>query len=85
MCFIHTEGLKKQKQKFTSLTRARASFWKACAIKARRAGCHAHPDLLHPNPLQVHEESRFAGQAAIVVGAGETAALLAPRAHTRDL
>lgn len=62
----------------SSLTGAGASFWKACAVKAGRAGSHAHPDLLHPNPLQVHEEARFAGQAAIVVRAGETATLLAP-------
>lgn len=61
-----------------SLTRAGASFWKTCAIKAGRAGSHAHPNLLHPNPLQVHEEAWFAGQAAIVVRAGETATLLAP-------
>lgn len=67
------------------LTCAGVSFWGARAVKARRTGGHAHPDLLHPNPLQVHEEARLAGQAAIVVRAGQTATLLAPRAHTRDL
>lgn len=60
------------------LTCAGVSFWGACAIKARRTGSHAHPDLLHPNPLQMHEEARLAGQAAIVVRAGQTATLLAP-------
>lgn len=50
----------------------------ACAIKSWRAGSHAHPDLLHPNPLQMHEEARLAGQTAIVVRAGQTATLLAP-------
>lgn len=60
------------------LTCAGVSFWRACAVKAQRAGSHAHPDLLHPNPLQMHEEARLAGQAAIVVGAGQTATLLAP-------
>lgn len=58
--------------------RAGVSFWGACAIKARRTGSHAHPDLLHPNPLQMHEEAWLAGQAAIVVRAGQTATLLAP-------
>lgn len=64
---------------------AGVSFWGARVVKARRAGGHAHPDLLHPNPLQMHEEARPAGQAAIVVRAGQTATLLAPRAHTRVL
>lgn len=64
---------------------AGVSFWGSCAIKARRTGSHAHADLLHPNPLQMHEEAWLAGQAAIVVRAGQTATLLAPRAHTRDL
>lgn len=57
---------------------AGVSFWGACAVKAWRAGSHAHPDLLHPNPLQMHEEAWLAGQAAIVVRAGQTATLLAP-------
>lgn len=70
---------------FELLTCAGVSLWGACAVKAQRAGSHAHPDLLHPNPLQVHEEARLAGQAAIVVGAGQAATLLTPRAHTRDL
>lgn len=46
----HTHTLFK-KTTNKSLTRAWASFWKACAVKAGRAGSHAHPDLLHPNPL----------------------------------
>lgn len=75
---IHTLKTKQTHTNKCSLTRAGASFWKTCAIKAGRAGSHAHPDLLHPNPLQVHEEAWFAGQAAIVVRAGETATLLAP-------
>lgn len=54
------------------------SLWGACAVKAQGAGSHAHADLLHPDSLQMHEESRLAGQAAIVVGAGQTATLLAP-------
>lgn len=54
------------------------SLWGARAVKAQRAGSHAHADLLHPDSLQMHEESRLAGQAAIVVGAGQTATLLAP-------
>lgn len=57
---------------------AGVSFWGACAVKARRTGSHAHSDLLHPNPLQMHEEARLAGQTAIVVRAGQTATLLAP-------
>lgn len=57
---------------------AGVSFWGACAVKARRTGRHAHPDLLHPNPLQMHEEAWLAGQAAIIVRAGQTATLLAP-------
>lgn len=57
--------------------RAGVSFRGACAIKSQRAGSHAHPNLLHPDPLQMHEEARLAGQAAIVVGAGQTATLLA--------
>lgn len=60
------------------LTCACVSLWGACAVKAQRAGSHAHADLLHPDSLQMHEESRLAGQAAIVVGAGQTATLLAP-------
>lgn len=68
-----------------SLTCACVSLWGARAVKAQRAGSHAHANLLHPDPLQVHEESRLAGQAAIVVGAGQTATLLAPRTHTRYL
>lgn len=64
---------------------ARVSVWRARAVEAWRARGHAHADLLHPHPLQVHEEARFAGQAAIVVGAGQTAPLLAPQTHTREL
>lgn len=60
------------------LTCAGVSFWGACVVKAWRTGSHAHPDLLHPNPLQMHEEARLAGQASIVVRAGQTATLLAP-------
>lgn len=57
---------------------AGVSLWGSCAIKAWRTGSHAHPDLLHPNPLQMHEEAWLAGQTAIVVGASQTATLLAP-------
>lgn len=64
---------------------AGVSLWRSCAVEAQRAGSHAHPDLLHPNSFQVHKEAWLAGQAAIVVGAGQTSTLLAPRAHTRDL
>lgn len=60
------------------LTCAGVSFWGACTIKSWRTGSQAHPYLLHSNPLQVHEEARLAGQAAIVVRAGQTATLLAP-------
>lgn len=61
-----------------SLTCACVSLWRARAIKAQGARSHAHANLLHPDSLQMHEESRLAGQAAIVVGAGQTATLLAP-------
>lgn len=57
---------------------AGVSFWGASTVKAWRTRRHAHSDLLHPNPLQMHEEAWFAGQAAIVVRAGQTATLLAP-------
>ena len=33
----------------------------------------------------MHEEARLAGEAAIVVGAGQTAPLLAAQTRTRDL
>lgn len=55
-----------------------ASIGGACPIKSWRTGSQAHPDLLHPNPLQMHEEARLAGQTAIIVGAGQAATLLAP-------
>lgn len=60
------------------LTCAGVSFWGARAIKTQRTRRQAHPNLLHSNPLQMHEEARLAGQAAIVVRAGQTATLLAP-------
>lgn len=58
------------------------SLWGSSAIKSRRTGSHAHPDLLHPDPLQMHEETRLTRQTAIVIRAGQTATLLAPWTRT---
>lgn len=67
------------------LTGAGVPLGGARAVEAQRAGGHAHADLLHADPLQVHEEARPAGQAAIVVGAGQAAPLLAARALPGEL
>lgn len=69
-------------RKALGLTRTRVSFWGAGAVEPGRTRGHAHPYLLHPDPLQMHEEARLAGQTAVVVRAGQAAPLLAPGAPT---
>ena len=51
----------------------------ACAVEATGTREQTHSDLPHPIPLQEDEEARLAGQAAIVIRAGQTAALANPR------